>query len=126
MDIGIKATFTGTEEDRKLFTPKEWPVYLRHAEGWIKKEIADYVCRSPETIKTYESSIMRKTGTHSMTQAVLKGIAKGIVTITSLCFMLAVNMGGYYVKETNTQDTRRAPRTVRTSRVNRSFRDFIV
>lgn len=126
MDIGIKATFTGTEEQRNLFTAKEWSVYLRHAEGWIKKEIADYICRSPETIKTHEASIMRKTGTHSMIGAVLKGIAKGVITITSLCFMLAINIGGYYVKDNSTQDTRRAPRTVRTNLMNRSFRDFIV
>jgi DNA-binding CsgD family transcriptional regulator len=116
MNAGIKATFSGNEEDKGLLTPAEWKVFLYHCEGWSKKQIADFVCRSPDTVKTKEEAIRRKSGVHSMTQAVLKAIAKGIVTISALCLMVFVSTASFYVSDIDTPDIRRQTTRLRVRR----------
>ncbi|MCU7836507.1 MAG: LuxR C-terminal-related transcriptional regulator [gamma proteobacterium symbiont of Taylorina sp.] len=96
MNTGIKATFTGNEKDWGLYSPAEWNVFLKRCEGYPKKAIADYVCRSPDTVRTQEQSIRKKSGTHSMTQAVLKAVAKGIVTLSTLCIVMMNVIVGFY------------------------------
>ena len=124
MDIQIKAEFTGTENDRKLLSNAEWRVFLMHCEGWTKKQIADYICRSPDTVRTQEQAIREKTASKSITQAILKAVAKGIVTITTLCLML-ICAAQYYTDTEQNQEQRRAPRVSRNVR-NRTFRDYLV
>ena len=124
MNIQIKAEFTGTENDRKLLSKAEWRVFLMHCEGWTKKQIADFICRSPDTVRTQEQSIREKTGSTSVTQAILKAVAKGIVTITTLCLML-VCTAQYFINGDQAQEQRRAPRVSRNVR-NRTFRDYLV
>ena len=125
MITGIKATFTGTEKDWGLYSPAEWKVFLKHCEGYTKKAIADYVCRSPDTVRTQEASIREKSGTHSMVQAVLKAVAKGIVTLTAIC-LTTISLSITFIDNDDFNDIRRSPRTVRVNRTNRSFRNYLV
>ena len=125
METNIKAQFTGSEEDKKILTPKEWIVFKKHCEGWTKKMIVDYVCRSEDTVKSQESSIRRKFKTHSMAHAMVKAIAKGIITLTALCLAI-ISIAITFIDNDDFNDIRRSPRTVRTQRLNRSFRDHVV
>ena len=125
MNTGIKATFTGSEKDWGLYSPAEWRVFLKHCEGYTKKAIADYVCRSEGTIRTQEARIREKSGTHSMVQAVLKAVAKGVVTLTALCLAI-ISIAITFIDSDDFNDIRRSPRTVRVNRSNRSFRDYFV
>lgn len=104
---GLKATFTGTKEDEKLYSPAEWKVFLKYCEGYSKKMIADYVCRSPETIRTQEVSIRKKSGTHTMVHAMAKAVAKGMVTITTLCLLITA------ISDGNIDDFKRSRRIER-------------
>lgn len=127
-----KAAFIGTQEQKKILTQTEWKIFLLHLEGWSKKQIADYVFSSEETVRTHESNIRKKLGVHSMSNAMLKALSKKIVEVTALGLMIltsSLTLMMMDLDKTDAQpnpDTRRAPRVVRTNSGRRVFRDYLV
>ena len=62
-------------------TPREQDVLSMMAEGLLNKEIADRLRISEHTVKFHVSSIMGKLDASSRTEAVMRGIRRGIVTV---------------------------------------------
>jgi NarL family two-component system response regulator YdfI len=60
-------------------TPREQEVLAMVAEGLLNKEIADALHISEHTVKFHLSSIMGKLGASSRTEAVTRGIRRGLV-----------------------------------------------
>ncbi len=60
-------------------TPREQEVLAMVAEGLLNKEIADRLHISEHTVKFHLSSIMGKLGASSRTEAVTRGIRRGLV-----------------------------------------------
>ena len=70
----------GTEPIESL-TPREQEVLVMMAEGLLNKEIADRLDVSDHTVKFHVSSIMGKLGASSRTEAVTRGIRRGLLFV---------------------------------------------
>ena len=68
-------------EATEALTPREQEVLAMIAEGLLNKEIADRLQVSEHTVKFHVSSIMGKLGASSRTEAVTRGIRRGLVLI---------------------------------------------
>lgn len=105
-------------------SPKE-SVILRHlCEGYMRKEIAFRVCRTPSTVDKQIESIMEKLDCHCAAQVVATAVAAGLVEITishehslfikMVCVLLMINITSSHL------DLRRAPRSARPLRSMRT------
>ena len=78
--------------DRGPLSPKEARVIQFIAEGLTQKQIAQRVNRSLSTINTQLEHIYRKLGAHNATHAVGIAISKGIVGLSILTMLVAIQV----------------------------------
>lgn len=78
--------------DRGPLSPKEAQVLTKLAEGLSKKQIAQRVNRSLSTINTQLEHIYRKLGAHSATHAIGIAVSKGIVGLSILTLLVAIQV----------------------------------
>jgi DNA-binding NarL/FixJ family response regulator len=60
-------------------TPRERQILAMMAEGWGNKEIARQLQISEHTVKSHVSSILAKLGASSRTEAVTRGLRRGLL-----------------------------------------------
>lgn len=72
---------TLSEENRFLLdlSPKEMEVLRYVCQGYDRKEIADKMCNSENTIKSYVRSILNKTGYDSVSKLAIYAVSHGFV-----------------------------------------------
>jgi len=68
-------------ESAESLTTREQEVLVMMAEGLLNKEIADRLRVSEHTVKFHVSSIMAKLGASSRTEAVTRGIRRGLLFV---------------------------------------------
>ena len=62
-------------------TPRETEILNHMAQGWLNKQIANYLNVSEQTIKNHVTSILRKLNANARTHAVVIAVKKGLVSI---------------------------------------------
>ena len=101
-------------DSQGLFTPREGRVLELLCEGRLKKQMADDLCRSAKTLEKQIDGIHKKLGTHHPAATVATAVARGLVTISTLCMVYALCLGSINLNA----DARRPPaRTARVVRV---------
>jgi NarL family two-component system response regulator YdfI len=83
-DILFASSLRGDDEaiePAESLTPREQEVLVMMAEGLLNKEIADRLRVSEHTVKFHVSSIMAKLGASSRTEAVTRGIRRGLLFV---------------------------------------------
>ncbi len=70
-------------QDKNL-TKREVEVLELIAEGFINKEIAEKLCVSVTTIKKHIESIYEKWSVHNKVQAVVYGVAIGVICVPDI------------------------------------------
>jgi DNA-binding NarL/FixJ family response regulator len=84
-DVMLSQSNTAEAEESEVaieaLTPREQQVLAMLSEGLLNKEIADRMQISEHTVKFHISSIMGKLGASSRTEAVTRGIRRGLVFV---------------------------------------------
>jgi len=70
------------QEGLGLLTPREREVLQLLAEGHTTEEIAGIIHRSPETVRSHRSRIMRKLGLHNMAELICFALEHGLIPRT--------------------------------------------
>ena len=99
-----------------LFTPREGRVLELLCEGRLKKQMAGDLHRSAKTLEKHIDQIHKKLDTHHPAATVATAVARGLVSISTLCVVYALCLGAVDLSV----DARRPPaRTVRVVSVAR-------
>jgi len=69
-----------TKSSWETLTQREREILKLIAEGYKSKEIADYLCISPNTVEKHRANLMEKLDLHSASTLTAFAIEKGLVT----------------------------------------------